>query len=576
MKNTIEAADVFLVSGGAKGITAKSVVKLAESHRCKFILLGRSSIAEPEPEWAKSWGSEAEVKKKILEHLNAQGEKPTPAKIQQEYQALVSRREIEQTLQAIEQAGGQAEYLSVDVTDGEKLQAQVASAVERLGRITGIIHGAGNLADKRIERKTAGDFEKVYAPKIKGLSNLLRCVAIHELDYLILFSSVVGFYGNAGQTDYALANEVLNKTAHLIKQNYPDCHVTAIDWGGWDSGMVTPEIKKSLNGRNIELIPMDIGTRMLVDELNPEKRNASQVVIGSPLFPAPAEIRPKLEQYHIHRKLTVAANPFLQDHVIGGYPVLPATCAIAWILNSCEQFYPGYTAFICNDFKILKGIPFDETLAGVYILDLCEVAKNSVSGIVFDAKIRSLSPEGKTRYHFSVQVKLLSKLPQPPIFEGMNLKEDHTIPGTTQDFYQQGGLTLFHGPSFQGIKRVINATSESITVESVWQGIDDKQQGQFPIIQLYNPFVCDLIMQTVWIWLQHFCQENALPAQTNQFEQFRPIPPGEPFYVSALIKSKAATSASTDLIIHDKQGRIYCQMFGAKATVIPVLKLRQK
>jgi hypothetical protein len=37
----------------------------------------------------------------------------------------------------------------------------------------------------------------------------------------VLFSSIVGFFGNVGQSDYAIANEILNKSAHLIKRKYP-------------------------------------------------------------------------------------------------------------------------------------------------------------------------------------------------------------------------------------------------------------------------------------------------------------------------------------------------------------------
>ncbi|MFM7366328.1 MAG: SDR family NAD(P)-dependent oxidoreductase, partial [Sphaerospermopsis kisseleviana] len=230
---------VFLVSGGAKGITAQCVIKLAQEYQCKFILLGRSST-EPEPVWAEGYENEAELKQRIMEDFLDKGEKPTPIMVQRKYQLIYSQREIKNTLKAIEKAGGKAEYLSVDITDRNLLTEKLAPVIERLGAITGIIHGAGNLADKRIEKKTIQDFETVYTAKVQGLENLLQCVPPSQLQYLVLFSSVVGFYGNVGQADYALANEILNKSAHIIKQNYPHCHVVAINWGPWESGMVSP------------------------------------------------------------------------------------------------------------------------------------------------------------------------------------------------------------------------------------------------------------------------------------------------------------------------------------------------
>ena len=60
---------VFLVSGGARGITAQCVIKLAQRYQCKFILVGRSSIAEPEPDWAAGCFDEITLKKRALEAL---------------------------------------------------------------------------------------------------------------------------------------------------------------------------------------------------------------------------------------------------------------------------------------------------------------------------------------------------------------------------------------------------------------------------------------------------------------------------------------------------------------------------
>ncbi|MFM8005865.1 MAG: hypothetical protein ACKO86_13175, partial [Dolichospermum sp.] len=114
---------VFLVSGGAKGITAQCVIKIAQKYQCKFILLGRSST-EPEPVWAENCENEAELKQRILENFQAQGEKPTPIMVQKKYQLISSQREIQNTLKAIQKAGGQAEYLSVDITNTALLESK--------------------------------------------------------------------------------------------------------------------------------------------------------------------------------------------------------------------------------------------------------------------------------------------------------------------------------------------------------------------------------------------------------------------------------------------------------------------
>ncbi|MBN3905273.1 MAG: SDR family NAD(P)-dependent oxidoreductase [Nostoc sp. NMS1] len=560
-------SQVFLVSGGAKGITAQCVIKLAQRYKCKFILVGRSA-ADPEPVWTEGYLGEADLKKRIMDDFFARGEKPTPAMVQKKFNAISSSREIATTLQAIKQAGGKAEYLHVDVTDAIALQEEVANAVKRFGPVTGIIHGAGNLADKRIEKKSVQDFETVYTAKVKGLENLLRCVTPGQLNYLVLFSSVVGFYGNVGQSDYAIANEILNKSAHLIKRNHPHSHVVAINWGPWDSGMVSPELKQAFAERNIQTIPVDIGTEMLVNELASINQQTVQVVIGSPLVYIPEKLPSELKTFRIHRQLTLPANPFLQDHVIAGYPVLPATCGLLWIANACEQIYPGYKAFLYTNYKVLKGLIFDENLGTEYTLELQEIAKHDINEIDFDAKIWSKTPEGKIRYHFSSQIKLKREIPNAPTHESLNLNQDRKITATTSSIYQNGSASLFHGLTFQGVKSVLNATLQKITIECYLPKTEERQQGQFPV-QTFNPYIADVEIHAFWIWAQHFYQVACLPSEIKSFEQFIAIPFDEIFYVSCEIKSKTESGLVVDLIAHNEQGQIYNRMLGAKGTILP-------
>jgi acyl transferase domain-containing protein len=558
---------VFLVSGGAKGITAQCVIKIAQEYQCKFIILGRSS-AEPEPVWSENCKNEAELKQRILENFQAQGEKPTPIMVQKKYQVISSQREIRNTLKAIEKAGGKAEYLSVDITDTVLLESKLADVIERFGVITGIIHGAGNLADKRIEKKSIQDFENVYAAKVKGLENLLRCLPASQLQYLVLFSSVVGFYGNVGQSDYAIANEILNKSAHLIKHNYPNCHVMAINWGPWESGMVSPELKKAFAERGIEVIPVETGTQILIDELNTANQDAVQLVIGSPLIYVPATLSNDLKTYRIKRQLTLAENPFLQDHVIASRPVLPATCGLLWMTNACEQIYPGFTAFSSPNFKVLKGIIFDESLINEYVLEIQELAKHHNQEIEFAAKISSKTSDGKIRYHFSANLILKREIPAPPSYGSLNFNQDEELLKTNQELYQVNDCSLFHGITFQGVKSVLNISHNQITIECYLTEPTAQQKGQFPV-QTFNPYISDVQIHSLWIWTQYFHQVGCLPSEIKNFEQFVKVPFGETFYVTCEVQSNTESSVITDVITYNHQGQIYNRMIGAKGTILP-------
>jgi NAD(P)-dependent dehydrogenase (short-subunit alcohol dehydrogenase family) len=192
----------------------------------------------------------------------------------------LSHREITATLQAIQQAGGEAEYLSADLTQVTDLRPRLDTIVQRFGPITGIIHGAGTLADKLIENKSERDFDRVYTTKIVGLNTLLNSVDYNQLKHLVLFSSAAGFYGNIGQSDYAIANEILNKFAYQFKRQHPDCHVVSFNWGPWDSGMVTPEVKQIFAQRKIEVIPTEIGTQVFAYQLLQGNPETVQVLVG--------------------------------------------------------------------------------------------------------------------------------------------------------------------------------------------------------------------------------------------------------------------------------------------------------
>jgi NAD(P)-dependent dehydrogenase (short-subunit alcohol dehydrogenase family) len=553
----IDSSSVFLVSGGAKGITAECIIRLAQRYPCKLILLGRSAFNPVEPDWARDCVEESELKKRIMQDFIARGEKPTPMAVQKVYKQLLSQREIAKTLLALQQAGARAEYISADVTDAPALEEKLRTTVGRMGAITGIIHGAGNLADKRIEKKTERDFETVYAAKVQGLENLLRCIRPNQLEHLVLFSSVAGFYGNAGQTDYAIANEILNKSAHLVKQFHPNCRVVSINWGPWDSGMVTPELKRAFAQRNIEVIPLDVGAHMLIAEL--ARRDAAQVVIGSPITPQPETLTPELKTYRIRRRLGLNANPFLWDHQIGEHCVLPAACAASWFARTCEQLYPGYTFFSLENFKVLKGIIFDKVRVCELVLDVKEVAKIDSERVIFETNLWSEADSGKLFFHYSARVTIGSTIPAIPIYH--TFKRDREQFAAATSFYRDG--TLFHGSCFQGIESVLNFSAQKLTLQCIAPPLDERQQGQFPIDPL-NPYIADTLIQAILIWNQHFHQAGSLPSEIKKIEQFRPLQFNEKYYISVDVKSSTEINTIADVTAHDSQGEIFLRLSEAK------------
>ena len=547
----------FLVSGGGKGITAANTIALAKAYHSRFTLLGRSELIKTEPVWAHGLEEESALKQAALEHFQSKGQKLTPREMGREVKQIQSSREINDTLQAIDKAGGKAEYIQADITNPAGLREKLSSLVQD---INGLLHGAGALADKFIEDKLETDFDLVYGVKVTGLRNLLDIIPPQQLDYLIFFSSVAGFYGNAGQADYSIGNEVLNKLAHHLKLSHPSCQVLSIGWGPWDGGMVTPQLKRILVRRNVPLISLSEGTQALVGLMEvPQDR--PQHLIGNPLpFPV-RKINPDLRQYRISRNLSLEKNPFLADHVIGGNAVLPTVCAVAWFINSCESLNPGYQFFSISDYRVFKGIVFDDQSPAEYLLELQELEK-SAEALIIGGKISSALNDGNTRFHYRTQVELRKKLPERPRISSFNLSAESPIEGSS--LYDS--KTLFHGPRFQGIRQVLNITAAGMTTECLLPKFPVEDMGQFPV-NTFNPYLADIHLQSLLIWANSQIGSIGLPLQIAGGTQFHPVSFDIPTYATMTVKSSTPHKLVADVTSHDRDGFVFSQVVDAEITL---------
>ena len=558
--SSVNSGSIFLVSGGARGVTAECVIKLAETQRCSFILLGRT-ILEDEPNWSLGSGNDkTKLKQEAMKVLINSGEKPTPAKVDLMIGNVEAARTIRNTLERIRKTGNKATYVSTDVTNSKKMGSAIANSIKDFGDVTGVIHGAGVLADKLIEKKTSDDFDKVYSTKINGLDALLKCVNPKKLTHLLLFSSAAGFYGNAGQSDYAAANESLNRIALLFKQKYPKCHVTSFNWGPWEGGMVTPELKRLFEERNIEVISVEDGTRVFVEEATSGGQQNPIVLIGNSM------LIPKLplndsQKWVVSRKINLVQNPVFHDHKIGGTSVLPSVHAMSWMIDACLQKYTGFMFSSCRDFKVMNGVKFDKTLADQYSINLQETLRKETNMVVVQAQV--YSNQGKIqRLHYSSKIRLVNETLEVPINNHVDLNNSQNLPGST--FYQDG--TLFHGPKFQGIHQLLNIDKQGLTLECKLPEISLNEQGPFATDN-FNPFAIDLAFQAMLIWAWRFQKSGSLPLSMDMLEQFRLPPIDSKFYLSMKVNKNSPRAINANLLLHDKTGLLYSRITAAEVTI---------
>ncbi|MBU0972712.1 MAG: SDR family NAD(P)-dependent oxidoreductase, partial [Proteobacteria bacterium] len=231
------AGDVVVITGGAKGVTAECAVALARACSPKIILVGRSPEPFKEPAWIQDVVEPGDMKKQILAH-GFPDQKPKPADIERQYQAFLSNRSIQTNMARIRACGSPVRYFSADIRNPGEIE-QIFSQVRReFAGISAIIHGAGVLEDKLIFDKRLDQFDRVFDTKVLGLDALVNASKQDPIKYFVLFSSIAARTGNPGQCDYAMANEVLNKTARKLALENSDCRFLSINWGPWAGGMV--------------------------------------------------------------------------------------------------------------------------------------------------------------------------------------------------------------------------------------------------------------------------------------------------------------------------------------------------
>jgi NAD(P)-dependent dehydrogenase (short-subunit alcohol dehydrogenase family) len=272
-------SDVVVVTGGGRGVTAACVIELAARSRATFVLLGRSSLVD-EPIAHANALSDAELKRSLLAEAQGQGLTLSPQELTRAAGRITAGREIRATIVAIEQAGGQARYLPVDTTDRSAVTEAMATVRRSIGAITGVVHGAGVIADKLIADKTTAQFDAVFDTKVAGLRNLLDATAGDALRILVMFSSVAARTGNTGQADYAMANDVLNRVAVNERVQRPNCIVKSIGWGPWAGGMVTDSLQTHFAERGVDLIGLTSGALAFVDEISSPQTGEVDVVLG--------------------------------------------------------------------------------------------------------------------------------------------------------------------------------------------------------------------------------------------------------------------------------------------------------
>ncbi|MFA0517297.1 beta-ketoacyl synthase N-terminal-like domain-containing protein [Vibrio sp. 10N.222.55.E8] len=573
-KNTgaqLTKSDKVLVTGGAKGVTFECALTLAKQCKSHFVLAGRSKhITSVElPQWAQG-KQEKELKPAAIAHLQATGDKPTPKKVDALLKPVLSSLEINAALAAFNEIGASAEYLSLDVSNHES----VAKTLANFEGITGLIHGAGVLADKHIQDKTLDELNMVYGTKVGGLEAVLGGLDSSKLKLIAMFSSAAGFYGNTGQSDYSMSNEILNKAALQLSARNPQAKVMSFNWGPWDGGMVNAALKRMFTERGVYVIPLQAGAELFSSQLLNE--TGIQLLVGTSMQGSDnkeAAVK-KLNAESVHlaesplntsitvtRHLDPKALPFIQDHCIAGNPVLPTVCAIQWMREVAEQLL-GVNVSVHN-YKLLKGVIFDTDEVKELKLVLSSDAKSK------DQLKAVISCQGRPQYQAQLQVASVQMSEDVQQASTKRFEASTSAPVTTaQALYSDG--TLFHGPRLQGITSVERFDDLGLLAQCQLPQIENSDCGSFIPKQGFGdsqPFAEDYLLQAMLVWARLKYGAASLPSAIGEFVCYAPMHNGDQGWLELSVIKSTTRSLQADISLYHQDGRLSAVMKGAKVTI---------
>ncbi len=546
--------DVVVVSGGARGVTAEVAVALAEEFAATLVLLGRSPAPAAEPDWLRGLTDEADIKRALFDQASGQA---APKELQERCQCVLANRDALRTLQRIRQAGVRAEYRRVDVRDAAAVRATLAEVARTLGPVRGLVHGAGVLADRRIEDKTAEQFRQVYDTKVEGLQNLLVALPA-DLRVLALFSSSTGRFGRTGQVDYAIANEVLNKTAWQQAALRPGCRVMAFNWGPWDGGMVTPALKRVFAAEGVGVIPLRAGAVYFVRELRQAGGPVEVVVLGpgsqsaAAAPPAPPALTPVFE-----RQLTLEQFPVLRSHVLDHRAVVPVALMVEWLAHAALHGQPGLVFHGFNELRVLKGVkvkperpPLVRVLAGP--------ATQRDSLTLVSTELRGTDAHGRDVLHARAELVLAPQLPAARA--GLLSVTTRPYPHGPGDLYP---ALLFHGPDLQGVELVEGCSPEGI-VGHVATGPSPAGWIRQPLRPhwLANPLALDSAFQLLILWSRATHGVPSLPCFIGEYRQYRRTFPRSGVRVVARVTQQQPHRALADIDFVDGAGSPVARIHG--------------
>ena len=584
---------VFAVTGGAGAITVAIVRDLAAASRGTFYLLDARQMP-PESErllLEKVIQDREGAKRDVFERMKAEKGRATPAQVEEKLFDLERQAGILEALRSVEEAGGRAFYRQVDVLDGNAVKAVVENIRQQSGKLDVVLHAAGLERSRSLDRKPVEEFDLVFRVKADGLFNLMAATRDLDVKAMVVFSSVAGRFGNAGQADYSAGNDFMCKTVSWWAASRPNALGIALDWTAWGGiGMATrgsiPEIMKragidmldpaeglpvirnallagysgeAVVGRRLGILvtPLDADGGLDVD-------GSLQVRAKDKSLPLPfTHVSHNLhEGLTAEMKLDPKVEPFLFDHAIDGIPVLPGVMGIETFAEAAWLLVPSHHVVALENLRFLAPMKYYRNEPRAAIVRARAVlgeggwvrvhtTLSSVQNIV--------GREPEEKLHFSGVVVLAPSALETQHVQAFNRTEPEIGREAIYRVY-------FHGPAYRVLDRVESAgKNQVIGCMTANLPLDTTNPSHRSLV---GPRLIELCFQTAGVWEIGQTGQLALPAAVDQVIVRDPSVGGGPL-VAEVTANPSADGLSFSARVRDGEGKVHVELLGYRTSRMP-------
>ncbi|WP_283133055.1 type I polyketide synthase [Rhizohabitans arisaemae] len=456
----LDSSDVFLVTGGGKGITAECALAVAGDSGAKLAVLGRSDPAR-DPELAGN-------------------------------------------LRRMAEAGVRVHYVRADTADADRVRAAVAEVEETLGPVTAVLHGAGRNEPAGLATLDMAAFRRTFAPKVDGMRNVLAAIEPGRLRLLVSFGSIIGRAGLHGEAHYATANEWLADLTEQTAARHPDCRTVCMEWSVWSEvGMGERlSVVDGLTRRGIVPIAPEQGVELLRRLVADPGVPAVVVISGRtegigtvrrdlPDLPLLRFVGKPLVRYHgvelvTEVELGSGTDLYLADHLLDGNLLFPAVFGMEAMAQTAAALTGRDATPVIEQAEFVRPIIVSPDGSSTIRIAATVVDDDTVA-----VSIRS-AETGFDVEHFRARLVYgLGPAPAGP--------PDQTAPGLPgvplDPATAMYGDVLFQGPRFHRLRRYHRAAARHVDADVAAVADGDWFAGFLPgELRLGDPGLRDALM----------------------------------------------------------------------------------